>query len=195
LDDLEKALEGKSESEQHKLLNFELRFRKFSLQTMKESCALFRQHNLSIDQKKDNVCLLIKASKLSHNSSSTMKDLESAIRSFAPLSHSNTIESSNETTASNTASVIETNVLVESQIPSVIENDKQNELACEQDTIARSPLQEQDNLIDNGFWPPPVGSNVVALFDDGFYPGEVLSLNMEKEEVKVTFMQLSRDNT
>ena len=50
---------------------------------MKELCALFKQRGLTINEKKDNVCLLMEASKLSHHSTSTMEDEELAIRSFA----------------------------------------------------------------------------------------------------------------
>ena len=75
-------MKDKDEAQKHKIMNLEIRYRKFTLHTMKESCGLFKQRGLDLTQKLDNLKLLLQASNLTHKTESTMEDLESVIRSF-----------------------------------------------------------------------------------------------------------------
>ena len=47
-----------------------------------------------------------------------------------------------------------------------------------------SVCEKQTSLL--GKWPPNIGEFVMTMFEDGYYPGEVLSV--EKEEAVVTFL-------
>ena len=68
-----------TEKELHKSLNFEIRLRKFSFTQVKADCALFKQKNLSISDKKRNLMSLI-CTQLEFKSQGHMLDQESAIR-------------------------------------------------------------------------------------------------------------------
>ena len=81
-EELYRCLEGKTDAEKDKIVNLEIRFRKFTAQTMKESCSLFKQRKVDLEQKINNLCLLFDATDISHNASSTMEDLEAAIRAL-----------------------------------------------------------------------------------------------------------------
>ena len=81
LDELENLITAWSGTEKdlHKSLNFEIRLRKFSFTQVKESCALFRQKNLSIEDKKRNLVSLI-STQLEFKTKADMQDLENAIK-------------------------------------------------------------------------------------------------------------------
>ena len=66
------------ETEIHKCLNLEIRFRKYKLNEVKKTCPLFRQKGLSVQQKVKNLEALID-SQLAFKALATMDDLELAI--------------------------------------------------------------------------------------------------------------------
>ena len=130
----------------------------------------------------------MEASKLSHHSTSTMEDEELAIRSFASNPPTNDSASSTSVDPVRATSL-------ETDSPGERESaGGQSEPAApleavgyQSDSVTNADNHTED-VVDNDFWPPTVGSNIVALFDDNFYPGEVLSLDMDNQEVKCTFM-------
>ena len=83
VDGLETLMKGLSSDEMtlHKALNLEIRFRKLSLTDVKDTCPLFRQRDLSIDEKKRNLKTLI-SSQLNFCALASMEDLEVAITEY-----------------------------------------------------------------------------------------------------------------
>ena len=65
----------------HKALNLEIRFKKLSLTDVKDTCPLFRQRGLSIDEKKMNLKTLI-SSQLNFCALTSMEDLEVTITEY-----------------------------------------------------------------------------------------------------------------
>ena len=65
----------------HKALNLEIRFKKLSLTDVKDTCPLFRQRGLSIDEKKMNLKTLI-SSQLNFCALASMEDLEVTITEY-----------------------------------------------------------------------------------------------------------------
>ena len=83
VDGLETSTKDLSSDEMtlHKALNLEIRFRKLSLTDVKDTCPLFRQRGLSIDEKKRNLKTLI-SSQLNFCALASMEDLEVAITEY-----------------------------------------------------------------------------------------------------------------
>ena len=81
VEDLQKLVKEWSvnEKELHKVLNLEIRFRKLSLVDVKDTCPLFRQKGLSVQEKIKNLEILI-SSQLEFCALASMEDLETAIR-------------------------------------------------------------------------------------------------------------------
>ena len=65
----------------HKALNLEIRFRKLSLTNVKDTCPLFRQRGLSINEKKRNLKTMI-SSQLNFCALASMGDLDVAITEY-----------------------------------------------------------------------------------------------------------------
>ena len=65
----------------HKALNLEIRFRKLSLTNVKDTCPLFRQRGLSINEKKRNLKTMI-SSQLNFCALASMEDLDVAITEY-----------------------------------------------------------------------------------------------------------------
>ena len=65
----------------HKALNLEIRFRKLSLTNVKDTCPLFRQRGLSINEKKRNLKTMI-SSQLNFCALASMKYLDVAITEY-----------------------------------------------------------------------------------------------------------------
>ena len=70
------------EKKLHTALNPEIRFRKFTFTTVKETCPLFKQKKLTIPQKVTNIRSLI-TSQLDLKTLADMNDLEDAIKATA----------------------------------------------------------------------------------------------------------------
>ena len=70
------------EKKLHTALNLEIRFRKFTFTTVKETCPLFKQKKLTIPQKVTNIRSLI-TSRLDLKTLADMNDLEDAIKATA----------------------------------------------------------------------------------------------------------------
>ena len=83
VDDLQTLVKDllSGEKKLHRALNLEIRFRKLSLVDVKDTCPLFRQKGLSIDEKKRNLEALI-SSQLNFCALASMEDLEEAITEY-----------------------------------------------------------------------------------------------------------------
>ena len=142
-----------TEDNLHKSLNYEIRLRKYSFTKIKADNALFKQKNLSIADKKRNLLCLI-CSQLELRTLAEMVDLEDAIRNNAE------------------AATIETPTPTPTQVD-------------EPDATLR-PVESTDHektADDVDIWPPKVGQYVYCLFEDGVFPGEVLSVSEDNVEV------------
>ena len=129
---LVKKLSG-DEKALHSSLNIELRLRKLTYSKIKQSCSLFKQKDLSCEEKAKNLEMLIE-SQLSMKAMAEMSDLEVAIRAQPHPTISE--KSSSDISQGNTT-------------------------YCE-------------------------GEFVVGLFEDGFYPGEILKV--EGDFVTIDFL-------
>ena len=156
LDNLINTWSG-TEKSLHKSLNYEIRLRKYSFTKIKADNALFKQQNLSIADKKRNLLCLI-CSQLELRTLAEMVDLEDAI-----------INNANPAT-------LDTNKNAPSQVE-------------EQDATLLCPVESMDggdheNMAEDvDIWPPKVGQYVYGLFEDGVFPGEVLSVSENNVEV------------
>ena len=140
----------------HKALNLEIRFRKLTLTEVKTTCPLFRQKGLSVAHKVKNLESLIE-SQLDFKVLADMDDLESAIDNAE-----------------------------QAQIQKQSFEKEEVEQSVSQDKSPTKPEKSSDNLpttapsTDHNIC---VGEFVLGLFDDGFYPAEVILIDDDDIEI------------
>ena len=146
----EKKKKKDKDKELHKALNLEIRFRKFTLTEVKNTCPLFRQKGLTVEQKVKNLESLID-SQLDFKVLADMDDLESAIDA-AGQQQIQVTEHAEET--------------VDNEEQTSKKNEKSTKHKKTTETPTQSPQLQNINVEDF----------VLGLFDDGSYPAEVLSI-------------------
>ena len=156
-----------SEKSLHTALNLEIRFRKLTVTTVKGDCSLFKQRNLAISEKVANLTSLI-SSQLKFSATADMDDLEAAIISYQGESIAPVSVEDLPVTEPNPSAVEEQ--LEPLQPPSFCHLNSDQNLCNDTDES----------------WPPKKNDCVVGLFEDTFYPGEVLSVN--GDSATITFM-------
>ena len=140
----------------HTALNLEIRFRKLTVTTIKGDCALFRQKKLTVEEKVRNLTILI-SSQLGFSATAEMDDLEAAI-----LNRQGKVQQKSSSA-----------VIIQSQALPVQPQEIPEPVSEARESVPVVPARA-DTPSEN--WPPRVNDCVVGLFEDGFYPGEVLSV-------------------
>ena len=147
------------EKKLHSILDYEIRYRKFTMTNVKDSCPLFRQRGLSIETKVKHLELLMQSQTIGFNANATMDDLENAILhneitnqeddAFEPTDNQG-INSENLTTLRN-----------DSAVSPPTQNDRNENGEVGDKSIEKCDL--------SSFWPPKKDKFVVALLEDGFF--------------------------
>ena len=138
------------EKQLHKLLNLEIRFRKFILTEVKSTCPLFRQKGLTITEKTKNLKTLI-SSQLEFRALADVENLEKSI------------------SKADTDSDID------------ILSELQDE---EQATASQPKVTEKKENVNLDISP---NKFVIAMFKDGPYPGEIISVT--DKDVTINFLE------
>ena len=136
----------------HSILNLEIRYRKFTMTNVKDSCPLFRQMNVSIETKVKNLQLLIEAQTMGCKASATMEDLESAVIQTAGINLETNVE------AHDTFQIAQ-----EDTVSSVVANESVGHFGA-----------------SSSFWPPKPEEYVSILLEDGFYIAQVNDVREDK---------------
>ena len=143
------ALTNRYESDSKSLrsaLRYEIRYRKFTVRNIKEDNPLFKQMNLTTDELKENLRLLLTKTDRSRATTVTMEDLQGVIG-----------------TKNNRSEEIEDAVV------NIEDSVDRNE-----DVAENYQLTDNDSGTSN--WPPKIGEHIAANFDDGFHIGEVIGI-------------------
>ena len=168
-----------AEKDLHKSLNLEIRFRKLTLTEVKSTCPLFKQRGLTIDEKVKNLESLIN-SQLQFRALADMNDLEAAIavtdekRETENESQTETDETThrkrkgkqrqpNKTKSSETGA---------GNIPDIVVSDD-----IEDETADQTEDEVNTDFKDDDF--------ILALFEDGAYPGVVKSITEENVNIDI----------
>ena len=116
-DELDKIISKtkKDETQLGKILDLEIRYRKFTMTKVKNDCPLFLQRKLSNDKKIKNLNLLIDSQTLSLRALATMDDLKQAIQDISGESETEVAEEeqSNDVEERVTESILSTRIAVD----------------------------------------------------------------------------------
>ena len=133
-----------------KILDLEIRYRKFTMTNVKNDCPLFQQRKLTVERKIENIHLLMDSQELGLKTLATMEDLVTAINDSAKTEESST-----------------DNIINDSEInDDVPQNTTGIATADDALNILSMRLSSQDTLLKDEF--------ILGMFEDGFYPGQVL---------------------
>ena len=136
-----------------KLLDLEIRYRKFTMTNVKSDCPLFQQRYLSNKQKMENIVFLMDIHELGLKPFVTMDDLVTAINVNEDVDENLDEKPVNENQKSN----------VESETPAApVETSE-----CDAQQVLFTRLSSNDNLQKDEF--------ILGMFENGFYPGQMIS--------------------
>ena len=157
LDEIVSTMEDTKEL--NKLLDLEIRYRKFTMTKVKSDCPLFLQKKLDTEQKIKNLKLLMHSQELGMKALATMSDLASVINLSTTVTDGNT---DSDEIALDAEEITEDDTCLNSEpsIPSL-------------------RLTQQTVLAKDEF--------ILGVFEDGFYPGQVLQDS--GDTVEAIFMQ------
>ena len=136
-----------------KLLDLEIRHRKFIMTNVKSNCPLFQKRKLSKEQKMENIGLLMDSHELGLKALTTMDELVTAINVNEDVDENLNGKPVNENQESS----------VESETAAApVETSE-----CHAQQILSKRLSPNDNLQKDEF--------ILGMFEDGFYPGQMIS--------------------
>ena len=132
----------------NKVLDLEIRYRKFTMTKVKGDCPLFLQRKIAVDQKIKNLELLMDSQELGLKALATMVDL------------ADVINSSTEGDEEKEEAIIET------QDSNVADDINSRGDAPSNENIASFRITAQTPVSENDF--------IIGMFEDGFFPGQVI---------------------
>ena len=187
----------KDEQSLRNALIYEIRYRKFTVNNIKEDNPLFKQRNLSVEELVANLKLLLTKTDRTMASTVTMEDLEGVIgveQADCPSKKSSGNKENNESKSkkvkkgskkSNTDSSKRSN---KKQKPD-------NEISNTTTSSTKTNNDDKESINTSGSeaeeysrWPPEIGEHIAVNFDDGFHIGEVLEI-IDDETVGVSYMK------